>query len=768
MLAGMSKPEPFVIRPAFEIPADLNEVHVPDNVQEAMKAAHTGLRYVALYGPKGRPPRPKVIYRLTIKRPSPNKAPSVPADRLAEIVVAMAIRHATKRKIEAVYNAKLYGCEVNGVTPRKTAQFTAEAPGYVPGDEDDEDVVADDGEDDQGEDSAEEDGGDAEDEEDEEDEEEEEEEEDEDEDEDLGDADAEEEEESEEEGEEGEGTYPEGAAGTTLAAYENMARYREAASQIPGCEVLGSTIQWPQLPGYGTQPSSGYPGAGYRPPGTPQLGAPSAGGPMMGPGFAPQGGGGAPVDPGSIFLYHLGGVFAETRATMAQMQLDAREARNDARLAMRELLRSSRMSTAHYENMHGASQTGWNALQQGMNMQLNALQNSIQWERRVVQAETSQPPGAWVNALAGLLPLLLGGLAQVMHAYKGGGGPPPMLPEAPGPFGGPPGMPPGAAMPPPPGFNVPGSPVGGGAPPPPTPTPEPPPGFDPPGGHPPPPGFEAPTPAPAPTPEGTAPSVGPPLPGAPVETPPQAPGAHDGPIPLQPSTAPPVAGSNLPFPDPFHPAQLDPSLTRDPFTTSPPVPTTPASPPRGAPIDTTAQPVAQSAEAQFAAAPLASMCHTWLSLAQGARATIQASSPAGARIIGLIEQCGRATRDADATPIFQSLHDELSQPGVMETVMQHLGGECRSLISDIDIGISQHLAQHLLTSQTPLEPVPGSNPDDELPFLDDDLDPKLPNEDIGAPLPESPKPAPKRRKTTKKKSPKKKASKRSKKTKAKR
>jgi len=141
-----------------------------------------------------------------------------------------------------------------------------------------------------------------------------------------------------------------------------------------------------------------------------------------------------------LFLDHLGGVFAETRATIRELNAHLGQAKANEQRMMQEVMNMSRLSGEQYKNMLQASTTGWNALHQGMSMQMSALQNTMQWkeqinekESRIKQLEAAEQrgpkgPPAWMQLVSTLAPLGLAAANTITHVVtKQPGPPPPMI-----------------------------------------------------------------------------------------------------------------------------------------------------------------------------------------------------------------------------------------------------------------------------------------------------------------------------------------------------
>jgi len=205
-------------------------------------------------------------------------------------------------------------------------------------------------------------------------------------------------------------------------------------------------------------------------------------------------------DPAAQVAYYFGGVLAEMRLSMHSMREDMVWSRNKLEEAYQQRDQQAadfyRATLNQRDHQNEINREGWQAFQNGMQMQLQALQNYTAWERRItnLQAQQQRPGGGMGagigQALAGLIPAVMG-IAQLWMMSKGID--PSLLEKMMGGMGGPP---PGGAPPPGgPGGGVPGAP--GGAPPPPPGPPRPPgPPGPPPPGTPRPPGAQAAPPQP--------------------------------------------------------------------------------------------------------------------------------------------------------------------------------------------------------------------------------------------------------------------------------
>ena len=142
-----------------------------------------------------------------------------------------------------------------------------------------------------------------------------------------------------------------------------------------------------------------------------------------------------------LFLEHLGGVFAETRATMREMNMHLAQAKANEYRMMSEVIGMSSLTKEQYTQMLRASQTGWNALHQGMSMQLSALQNTMAWKEEIhqrekqiahmeTQAKAAKPaagPSAATQIINTLVPLAIGAANAITHVVTKAPGPPPPL-----------------------------------------------------------------------------------------------------------------------------------------------------------------------------------------------------------------------------------------------------------------------------------------------------------------------------------------------------
>jgi len=182
-------------------------------------------------------------------------------------------------------------------------------------------------------------------------------------------------------------------------------------------------------------------------------------------------------DPAAQVAYYFGGVLAEMRLSMHSMREDMVWSRNKLEEAYQQRDQQAadfyRATLNQRDHQNEINREGWQAFQNGMQMQLQALQNYTAWERRItnLQAQQQRPGGGMGagigQALAGLIPAVMG-IAQLWMMSKGID--PSLLEKMMGGMGGPP---PGGAPPPGgPGGGVPGAP--GGAPPPPPGPPRPP------------------------------------------------------------------------------------------------------------------------------------------------------------------------------------------------------------------------------------------------------------------------------------------------------
>jgi hypothetical protein len=538
----------------------------------------------------------------------------------------MAVSHASKRSTRGKYNVVFFGCPTpNDEKPRGKATFNAEVPDNNAedgggGETDTEGASTEEMGDNEGNDDGEET------------------------EENSDEIGEEEDEDEDDEDEDEEGDDEEG--------------------QVEGLEVEEATIEWPlgNGPGMEVRPT-------YR------------SGPMAGPHdhYAHE-----PQDPGGIFLRHLGGVFAETRATMREMREDVRESRNETKASNQRVLDLASMSTQHYENMHRASQFGWNALNQGMTMQLNALQNTVTWERKLSDAKHTSQPNGVMQALTTIAPLIMGIAAQVIHAVQGGkGDPPPPIS-----LGGLGDMMGGAATPP----SLPATPTSTNCAPP-TPPPD---GFMTPGEGPPPMGFGTSAPNNSEPPLGFDPasSTTPDNTDAPAFAPSERTGP-DVPQCFNPACAPdftvtpPSASSDLPTP--FKAEPLPGLLTQG----SPVPPSTEPAPPTNTVIDTTVRPTHEELLARTTRAPIGTMCHCLL-LGLTPEGEEKLGATAGTGLVQLLRQCGDATHDHEVFEPLKELYHELSKPGVLGAALGVFSAEERAMLCDIPVAISQHLGQRLV------------------------------------------------------------------------
>jgi hypothetical protein len=649
--------------------------------------------------------------------------PEVPPELLAQIIWAIGCQHAAKKKEgerNCNFKVTFYGVPAPGETrePRAYASFHFDADRYdLPGGDDDGEYEDEEGEDEEGEDEeGEDEEGEYEDGEDEE-----------------GD-----EEEGYDDDEDDDWPVPAGNPANPYAPPQM--RHEQGVQPLPhlGDDEYRSAF----APGGAPGAAPGYPGAPY-PGGTMPPGA------RPGPsGFPPQPGhpyqqsfppGAAPAYPSpqsmggmtdprmgmgqyrqemhpamAMFMHHLGGVFAETRASMREMRNDVRESRAEARAANNRLLNMANLSTAHYENMHRASQTGWNALHQGMSMQLNSLQNAMSWERKISELETrnemdrrdaqQQQGGGALQTILALAPLVVGGVGQVMHYVKGAPGePPPLLPPEmaaqmmgmdPAQMGGPPGMqPPGA-----PGMQPP--------PPPPGPGPQPGAGFGPPPPPPPPPGPAEIVVEPAP---GSAPS---------------APAGHE-PFPAGGSFMPNAHG---PFvgqpPGPngtdvvdAHPEGAITIEGADPQSTPSPSssPTPPPAAPAGGPGPQLGQITADEVRARFQVAPLACMCDTLVKTT--AELDAQRFIESDGDVWALLKEAGQGQTDNQVADQLGRLRDALDQPGRMHQLCTKVSKEHATLLTDIRAAIGSMTVQQSQPQSPPtwVSPLQSVAPTDQAP-----------------------------------------------------
>jgi hypothetical protein len=672
----MPKQAPLIFKPTWKISRELETYRAPANLQTRAEKAHIGLRYLTV-GVMGEKPKGGIgetlVCRVEVTSAEAHVRPGLPPLAIAQICTAIAQEHANKAKRRATYGVVFYGVGTpEDPKPRSRCQFICAPEGGVVEEAEDEAEPDPDGEGDDGDGDedgeADDEGGDEGD------------------DDDDGDGDGDDDGDEEEEEEEEE--IPEVDSTPLMVGDDGDAPANPYARPGSRHEAGAPRIQH--------MPPDAYDRA-FPPQAAPTYPDPRSMGRMTAPNMGMDQYQSSMHPAQALFLHHLGGVFAETRASMREMRQDVREARTEAKNANQRVLELASMSTAHYENMHKASQVGWNALHQGMTMQLNALQNSSAWERRIVELQSNQQ-----NQGNGLVQTLMAFAPQAMAlvaALKGV--PPEAIAQLVG--GAMPGMMPPGAMPPgamPPGGMPPGGAPPGAQPPPPPPAP-PPPGFNggptgaPPQGFPggmppgpgpqgqgaPPPGFQAGPPHP-----GAAPQ--PPHPGAGVQAPPghtPYPHPHGG----APFVGGPAPGAQAPSPGAFGAAAPGGAMGAGPFArmdTMPPQ--QPAPPPEQSGGTRRTE---EEARARFTRAPLASMCEALVVTSAGVLP--QVAQACGQGLVDLLNYCALADTDSAATEQFRQLELTLGGAGVMPTAMSFLGTEQRALLSDIRLALAQHLSQ---------------------------------------------------------------------------
>lgn len=407
------------------------------------------------------------------------------------------------------------------------------------------------------------------------------------------------------------------------------------------------------------------------------------------------------MSPGEgLFLHHLGGTFAETRATMQMLVGIAREAQANERAAYQQILQMSNSLLAERNHLQSAANTGWNALHQGMQMQLEALTNSAAWQRENLRLEyqyktaqlekdkekqAEQGTPAWLNLAMMLAPLVCGGISQVVHYARGASGPPPPLipPELAGlmmggmnPEGGMPGMPgmapDGGA--PPPGFVPPDNDGGSSC-------PAPPPGFTAPSGFAPPPGFDNPSPDSAPAPAN--PSAG-------VPAPPSAPASGD----LRSTFEGPAGPGGNAEPTAVGGAEGDGRAHASPGPTTGASSGTDVLPHK--PAELSPAQIQAEAEAQWAArlrvAPIQTAADALLQFtAAETLARAQAHSDTG-DLVQLLRQIVQVPdADPNAAAIHTKLWEQISNPRKYGTMTDFLTAEQAQVLADIRAGLATRL-----------------------------------------------------------------------------
>lgn len=638
-----------VITPTFKSDRPIVEIVPPANLLEGAHEAHQGLRSITVrrLTRKDGKIRKQKIYRIDVKDPAPGKPPRFSPEMIASTCTAMAEDDATDREKRTTYQVVFWLCrepgapkskkvEVQFFTEPREASEQAEADEESEGGEEaaegaEEEEAEGDGEDGDGEEGDGEDG----------DEEEE------------GDDDDEDEEEDD-------------FVAPRLVGPPGAGQPWNPHAQ-PGDrhEALAPRIQ--HIPPEHME--AAFPPGAIAPQPTPaQLGAMTS---QSQPGMEHYASMMHPAQ--SLFMHHLGGVFAETRATMREMRQDVREARTEAKAATERLIQLSTMGTQQFEAMMRSSQMGWDAMHHGQTMQLNALQNSLAWERRIMELQHGQQGGGagmmFVQMLMALIPQAITAVAmwkglppdaaQALGGMVGGGMPGgmPGLPGAP-----PPGFAPPAA--PPPMSNGHAGPPMGFAPP-----DAPPPGFN---GH-------------AGPPMGFAPPAAPPPGFASPDAPP--PGFFNG-------HAAPPGGFAMPPAAPPEPVQFRPPSPPSPSPMGPgPFATIPPTGPLGTgpfgvmqqmpPAPLGAVPTAEAIRERFKQAPYCAMIEMLLlSTAHngGQHRLIQAGC---GHLVHSLQACHGAASDFDAKDRFLELARVLSTPGVAETAVQQLVGDDRMQLIDI-------------------------------------------------------------------------------------
>ena len=663
---------PLSFKPTWETSRELESYRPPKNLKARAEQSHIGLKYISvgvMTERKGGGVREAPVCRIDVTEPDATGRPKVGTMHLAQICTSIAQEHANKAGARATYAVVFYGVGTSeDPKPRSRCQFTCSPEeGSVPEDvEDDEDEPAEDEGGDEDEPGDDEDEGRDEDEPGDDDDE-------------GGDEDEPGEEHEGADDDEPEEEIPE-ADSTPLLVGRGGDRPADPYAR-PGDrhEAGAPRLQHMSPDAYDTA---------FPPQAAPRYPDPASLGRMTQPNMGMEQYQSSMHPAQALFLHHLGGVFAETRASMREMRQDVREARAEAKAANQRVLNLASMSTAHYENMHKASQVGWNALHQGMTMQLNALQNSMSWERRIVELQSGpKADNGLVQMLMGLVPqgialiaMLKGVPPEAIQALMGGGPPPGM-----GPGGPPPGMiPPGGEgapqAPPPPGFGGPGSAAA-------------PPGFaaGPPQGPPPQPGQPPQAPA---APQGAQPpqqagavpgAVVPP--GATVPPPGHQPYPHpsQGPFVAGPAPQAQPAQPGGPGPGPFGAVPPQGPMGTGPFAQQQTMPPQPPQP--GAPVQRSDAELRE----RFTKAPLACMCETLVTTA--AMAMPQIAQSCGQQLVDTLTECAKAETDSAITEQLRELENQLGAPGTMPSAMAVLGPDHRALLSDLRLGIAQHLGQ---------------------------------------------------------------------------
>ena len=722
MPSSVTPIQPIVFDPdyPFRVPLNIDDYPVDEELLKKVQKCHAGLKRVVLSVKKLKPKRgggermgDEAVGGFGLPHARLGVGSELPAERIAAIIVAVGAKYAVDLDKEFSFKITFYGVPGPGEDREKRAYsklyWNGAEVGLPEGDEEGEDEEEDDEEGEEDEEGEDEEG--------------------------------EEGEDYENEDEEEDDDWAAGANPADPTAPPSMRHEPgvDAYQHLPPDEYAAAFRPTPQpgfpAPGeYPGQPPGRHPGQHIRGPnGSPmQPGHPMHQGAPMQPGqppgmqyqhaFPPGAAPGYPhpqamgqmtnpqmpmqdyrqeMHPAmAMFMHHLGGVFAETRASMREMRQDVRESRTEANNANQRVLNMANLSTSHYENMHRASQTGWNALHQGMSMQLNTLQNAMSWERKINELETKnemdkrdavaqQQGGGALETVLALAPLLMGGVGQVMHYVKGHeGDPPPLLPPgmAEAMMGGMPpgGMPPGMA---PPGMVPPG--MGQPGPPPPPPSPQ----------------------------------AGPPPPPPPAAASPTAP--QPGAAPTAPAGHNPQSGGLFGKPNgPFvgHPAAevVDaPPSDVNTITVEAESPATPPAPgpqhPPARPADASAEQItADEVRARFAKAPLACMCDTLVKTTSAIDAAKFVEGDGD--IWALLQEAGAGETDQIIQPVLGRLRDALDEPGRMGQLLGRVSTEHSHLLTDIRRSIASMSVTTAQPTATPtwvsplesVQPVPGA------------------------------------------------------------